>query len=200
MAVQNDGRALEGVSDRLKDNKEIVKIAVQNEGVALRYASDRLKNDVEIVKDAISNDYHAIDFIGEEARNNKDVLLTAIENEIIGYRPYSDGGYESYVLTFFNKKFCSDREVMMAAIKSNYSSIRFIDESLKNDKEIFKLAIENCTIKHWEKENLDSCTVDYYRTPIILEYAGDEIKNDKEIVELAISKDKENVKFVGENL
>ena len=48
-AVNNDGFALEHVSDELKADKEVVMAAVKNDGDALEYASDELQADPEIL-------------------------------------------------------------------------------------------------------------------------------------------------------
>ena len=50
IAVEKNGLALEFVSDRLRDDPEIVKIAVKKYGLTLQYASDRLRDDIELRK------------------------------------------------------------------------------------------------------------------------------------------------------
>ena len=50
IAVKQNGYALQYVSDRLRDDPEIVKIAVRQYGEALKYVSDRLRNNIELRK------------------------------------------------------------------------------------------------------------------------------------------------------
>ena len=53
---------LQNVSDELKNNFNIVKIAVSNCGYALEYASNELKNNFDIVKIAVSNNGDALKY------------------------------------------------------------------------------------------------------------------------------------------
>ena len=50
IAVEQNGFALQYVSNRLQDDPEIVKIALEENGWALQYASDRLQDDIGLRK------------------------------------------------------------------------------------------------------------------------------------------------------
>ena len=59
---------LKFVSEKLKDDKEIIMIAITNCGNALRYASERLQDDKEIVLEAIKNDRNAFYYISDNLK------------------------------------------------------------------------------------------------------------------------------------
>lgn len=73
---------LDKLSDRLKDDKEVILAAVSIRGDALALASDRLKNDIMVVKTAIDNDPvgprkmspGVIGFASELIQNNPSIL------------------------------------------------------------------------------------------------------------------------------
>lgn len=66
-------------SDKLKDDKEVVKAAVGTYGKALRYASKELRNNHAIVLVAVTQDGLALEYASEWLRGQRDVVLVAIQ-------------------------------------------------------------------------------------------------------------------------
>ena len=69
--LQNQGNILLFISDRLKDNYNIVLAAILQDYRQIRYASDRLKDNYDIVLAAISQDYEQIQYASDRL---KDIL------------------------------------------------------------------------------------------------------------------------------
>ncbi|MCR4279802.1 MAG: DUF4116 domain-containing protein [Candidatus Komeilibacteria bacterium] len=70
---------LQYLSDRLKDDKDVVKLAVQVKGESLEYASERLKNDKEIVTIAVSDYGWNLQYASEHLRDNEEILYVALK-------------------------------------------------------------------------------------------------------------------------
>lgn len=66
-------------SDKLKDDKEVVKAAVGTYGKALRYASEELRNDRDIVLVAVTQDGLALEYASEWCQSQYDIVDTAIQ-------------------------------------------------------------------------------------------------------------------------
>lgn len=81
MTVKFNGLNLKYASRDLQDDYEIVLASVKNEGKALEFASSRLRSDKKIVKCAIKNDCAAVYYMSEDARNNKEIILYVLEKD-----------------------------------------------------------------------------------------------------------------------
>ena len=67
-AVKQDGRALQLVSEDLRNDKEVVLAAVKQYGGALKYASENLKNDKEVVLEAVKKSGEALAYASPALR------------------------------------------------------------------------------------------------------------------------------------
>ena len=83
VAVQQDGRALEGACETLRGDKDVVLAAVQQNGPVLRFASEELRGDKDLVLAAVKNDGRALRFASEELRGDKDLVLTAVQQNVM---------------------------------------------------------------------------------------------------------------------
>lgn len=81
MTVKLDGLNLKHASKELQDDYEIVLAAVRNDGRALEFASLRLRSDKKIVKSAIHNNIAAVYCMSEEARDNKNIMLYILKKD-----------------------------------------------------------------------------------------------------------------------
>lgn len=81
MTVKLNGLNLKYASRDLQDDYDVVLAAVKNDGKALEFASSRLKSDKKIVKCAIKNDCAAVYHMSEAARNNKEIIISVLEKD-----------------------------------------------------------------------------------------------------------------------
>jgi len=83
-AIENDGDALESVSDEFKADREIVMTAVKTsvDGRALKFASDELRADREVVIAAVTQNGRALQYIPDELQTDEEVVM-------IGRKTYS---------------------------------------------------------------------------------------------------------------
>lgn len=100
---------LSSVSERLRDDEDIVFEAIKQDGYAIQYASERLKNDRETVLKVIKKDGYLLRYASTELRNNKGIVLEAVKNNTITLQFASDELQNNKeLLEILEKSFSSD--------------------------------------------------------------------------------------------
>jgi hypothetical protein len=67
------------MSDKVKNNKEIVLALIKINWFVLQYANEELKNDKEVVMEAVKQNGWALQFASNELRSDKEVVMEAIK-------------------------------------------------------------------------------------------------------------------------
>jgi len=107
------------------------------------------ENCIKYVRDEMGS----LSSLPKKYTEDREIVLLAMEN----------GNQESDVLDFVSKNLKADKEVVEAALRSNYSAFEYADKTLKSDREfILKIINEG--------------------NPYIFPFVNDKLKNDKEIV------------------
>ncbi len=119
-----DGRALEYADETLKADREFVlKVVKDTHGNILSHADKILKADREVVFTAIkSSKGQALQHADENLKTNREFVLKALK---LGAS-----------LRDVGKSLCSDREVVLTAVKSDGNNFKYADKSLKADREV----------------------------------------------------------------
>ena len=172
-AIKNDGlgaKVLWCVSDRLKDNKDIVMLAVsRSTGVEFFY-EDR-PDDGYTYNDALC-------YASERLRDDKDVVLLSVENN-----PDS--------LESASARLQNDYEVVLTAVKGNAHALKYASEDLRGNKELVLIAANSyfSSIYDYYDEGLGGEELEEAVNieDSILPYISDELKNDRDVI-LAIVK------------
>lgn len=123
VVVNNHTNNLQYLSDRLKDNREVVIAAVTCLGTNFQYASERLRDDDEIVMIAMQQSAYMIKHASERINNNKDYALFACNQK-------ADNIWT--VLPIYKE----DYDVVLATVNSSGSLLREASDNLRNDKTI----------------------------------------------------------------
>ena len=136
--ISFNGFALEYVSDKLKNDKEIVLIAVDHTGRAPRavaralfYASDTLKNDVDVVLTAVTSHGAALEYASDTLKNNEEVVMAAIREE--KYREFDSA------LEYASDELRDNKAVVLAAIELNPRAYEYASDELKGDYDVLDL-------------------------------------------------------------
>ena len=122
-AVSSYGSVLVLASDRLKNSKEVVKIAVSNDttGSALFFASSRLRNNAEVVAAALKNNENQLKDASFLLRNNKKFIKKALLPEK-GVMDLSNLGH-----------FAKDRELVLGSLSRNGYHLGKVPKRFIND-------------------------------------------------------------------
>ena len=102
-----------------------------------------------------------------ELKNNRTLLKWFVQRD-------------GHLLKIFDKKFQSDKVLVLEAVKNSGSALEFASNELKNDKEIVLTAVKN--------------------KGTALEFASEELKDDEEIVLIALKPIGCSLKFASKNL
>lgn len=102
IAVQN-GYVLSYVSDRLRDNEEIVKMSACECYLNLEHASERLKSDYNFVMNIIEEQGVTVCNIGKKLLDDRRILLAILK---------SQGRYRVQEYNLFNTKLWNDYEIL----------------------------------------------------------------------------------------
>lgn len=128
------------VSDRLKDNKDVVIILVKIDSNCFKYASDRLKDEKNIVLSLIENKFSKSNsqmYLKEYIDLDFDNLIKkTIENQLL-------------TLEYLSSRLKEDREITMLALEYDaFNNIGFISEKSRKDKSLLIKFIDYDPFNH----------------------------------------------------
>lgn len=173
-AVENDGDNLKYVSDKLKADPKIVRIAVANDGFALKYAAEYLRSDSQFVKIAVANDGFALQYAAEHLRSNREIVKIAVAKF-------------GCALEYAAEHLRSDREIVEIAVANDGLALEYAAEHLLSDRNICEKAVlsDGCAIEYCNADVVQDrqfVLLAVRRSGEALQYLGEQFRNDKEIV------------------
>jgi hypothetical protein len=125
-SIKINGYMLRFASERLQNDKNIVKIAVTNFGGALKFASKNLQDDEDIVLAAVKHCGEALDYASIRLQNDIKIVTTAVQRD-------------GEALRYASKNLQNNKELVMIAMQTCDWIINTCSEELQNDEEIKKL-------------------------------------------------------------
>ncbi len=207
-----NGNYLKYMSDKIKDNKNLVKLALKNGGSILD-ASKRIQKDRKLIIYSIDScnrsDLYLLQNLPTSIYNDYDIIL----NHILSTPDFNDFRYNASckletngVKKLFYEKISDrikkDRKKTLEIIKKDEYFYYFIDNSLKQDKdfviELIKtnpniLELVDDSLKDDKEFMLEVVKMNSYA----LKYASDRLRDDEEVIEAAITEDDcEGLKYV----
>jgi CxxC motif-containing protein len=177
-AVKQNGLALEFVSDSLKNNREVVISAVVQSANAFRFVPDKFKNDRKIARVVVNQNPNLLANLSNELKNDKMLVLTAVKQD-------------GLALMFASNELKNDRQVVLTAIKQNGSALEFASASLKADKALVAFAIKQngrALVYATDLFKADRKLVlsALKKNGLVLEFVSEDLKNDRQVVLTAI--------------
>ena len=117
--VKRNGLNLQGVSERLRHDRDVVLAAIKENHLAIEYAGEEFDEDSEIM-----SAYQK----GNPPLSNRQQVLAAIEKDPMAIGEVSE-------------EFWDDKEVMLAAVKRNGNLFIYASDRLKDDEDILLAAV-----------------------------------------------------------
>ena len=219
LAVNFCPSILEYVSDKLKDNIDIVLSAINSatlseegeeilSGWVLEYASNRLKDNKEVVLAAVSNDEYVLYYASERLKDDKEIVLASVRRhgnslKFASARLQDDkevvvvavsGFLSGSSLEFASERLRDNKEVVIAAISTEADALKFASERLKDDSEIVLSAVKCIEYVHHEYFE------EYGKSGWAIKYASQRLKEDKEFIFKVVSEDAEALKYLSDML
>jgi hypothetical protein len=181
------------VGEDLKNDLEVVLLAVKTDGNSLQFASVEFQGNKEIVGEAIKNKPNSLQFASSELKNDKEFILKNV------------GNLNQRWLGYVSKELKSDFDVVMKAVNLNGLSLEY--SSLKDNKEIAFAAVMNCPnsirfVSNSLKDDRDfmiSCIQGSKRNNEDFhwfQYITVNLKNDKQVVKLIVEDDGMSLKLL----
>lgn len=213
-AMKIDGMNIKFVSQRLKGDRDLVKLAIKTYPRALQdYASPNLrqdkeltmesfrrdgrfyihnpyfKNDIDCIQVALSNihAYDAFRNMPEELKSNRDLIKVALT-------------HSGLTLKLIPQEFINDPELVKLAVTQNGLSLVYAGSHIegddiggpRNNEEIVKIAVnQNGEALHFAsnrlQDNEEIVKIAVRKSPSALHFASARLKNDPSILALANS-------------
>jgi len=171
------------LSDEVKADREIAKVAFKKDGSMLEFAPDEFKNDKEMVLIAVDTG-DAYLYASDELQHDKEVVLLALE-------------WDSAILEEFDEEFYEDLEVMYKAIYMDAENFEYLVEELQEEKDVAKKCVSlNCDVYDYlcdelkgDREIIETAIQNGYLLAGFLHSTENykEIYEDKELIALAIA-------------
>mmetsp|Transcript_6962 Transcript_6962/g.13805 ORF Transcript_6962/g.13805 Transcript_6962/m.13805 type:complete len:390 (-) Transcript_6962:139-1308(-) len=158
------------MSDRIKEDPDMVKIALTGCGDALRNLGDKIKDDEEMVKTAVMQDTEALGYASERLRSKPEIFSIALDALLAQegkqyeldalvkrapenikadkdlMRKVAVQGKCGRAINNMSQELRDDKdfvvEVLKASSKGYYPDCKKLSDRLRNDLDVMKLAVE----------------------------------------------------------
>jgi hypothetical protein len=133
-------------------DKEVVLVAVKKDHHNFLYLGADMCNDKEVVIEAIKKEGDYLEYASDKLKDDYDVVLLSVIND-------------GYPIQFASERLRGNKELGKIAVRvgTRANTIKYLNESLKKDVEIAKIAIES--------------------NPLSFQYIHNDIKNERSILE-----------------
>lgn len=161
--------------DLLKDEK-LFCMAVEGWPEAMLFADESLKSNKKLIISLLNEQPLIYKYLGEKLLNDKTIIKKVFNNIYVNS--------EEFEFLKFNSKTLSDKDIVKLLLKNDLNIFSNLSYDLRNDVEIWKLAISN-------KNNSNG---------MIIKNAGINIANNKDFVLEVIEKDFKNFRYLNEEM
>ena len=124
--------------------------------IVLNKVSDRLKNDKEVVFSAMKADCGNIEFMSKKLKNDKKFILTLLNSEEVNWHEqwlfarFGYNGLEKSPLYYLSENLKNDKEIALKMVKKDMYNLYYVSDTLKNNND-FMLKVLNMNFDPHEK-------------------------------------------------
>lgn len=178
--LDQDGLALQYVSNTLKDDKDVVLTAVKQDGFALQYGSARLQGEREIVLNSLLKNGMALQYAGAMLKNDPVCVSTAVNRNGLALQYSSDDMKDN-------------KEIVITAVSQNGLALQFASDKLKNDKDVVLKAVKRNgrALAHASDERKDDKDIvleALLQDATAIEFVSERLKTDRDFLRMVNSK------------
>eukprot|EP00440_Ansanella_granifera_P021094 gb/GFBE01022906.1/.p1 GENE.gb/GFBE01022906.1/~~gb/GFBE01022906.1/.p1 ORF type:complete len:340 (+),score=68.72 gb/GFBE01022906.1/:1-1020(+) len=182
---------LRTIDEHWLDDAEIMSRAARANPEVMEFASSRLRSDRRFLLNQVSFGWYWLQHAAEELMKDRDFILSAVK-------------LNGYVLERCGR-FCSDRDVVMAAIQNTGRALEYASEELRADVDVVQAALQSDgqALLHAAdefKSNKKFVLVAVKQDGRSLRFASEALRADREVVEAAIDNHSMAVKWVAQPL
>ena len=181
VALENNGGMLieEDRTGFFRANKRYVMQAIRSHTIWFRYACPTIYSDKEVI----------LCYLGSLVRNKE----------------FNRSGDVTWILSKVAPPFLQDRDIAVAAVKADGTSLKRFSDAVQNDRLLVLIAVTSSALalrdvlpKFRQDRDIVSSAVQKY--PTALQFADTHLRRDRHIVEEAIKKDGTTLQFADEVL
>ena len=216
--VKNCPLAIVYASEELQNDRKFIKQAVNINAEVIKYVSERFRNDKGLALLAVRNDREIFSSLTEEMQSDADVaeawlggkpfkLKNAPEiirdNKAFAIRTLSMYGG---MLKDVSDRLRTDKEVVTAAVGSDWNALGYASEELRGDRSVVLAAVGHdgyalqfASEKLKDDKEIVLSAIAAYEGDV-LEYASERLKDDKETVLAAVKRCGDSIGFASERL
>ena len=173
-AVLARPKNLKYVSNRLRNEEYIVIPALAHDPKLLKYASDRIRDNRKIIEFMLSLRPSSLKYVPDKFRDDEDLVIRTVKTGSILCTDY------------VSDRVKRSRRFWVAAINAGKVVLDDIPDELKDDYELFELAVEKnpLCIKYASERIRDSmlALTALQENPRCLEYVSDRLQRDSKLV------------------
>jgi len=149
-----DHIVLSEIGNNQKDNYLFMLPFIKEDGFNLQYASDRLRYDKEFVKIALKENGLSILYASDELLSDKELCIMAVKSncEAIRYTPMLQNSYyymsecirqKGYLIVYASYELKNNKELNLLAMYENVKNIKYLLKHFQKDSEILSLVNQN---------------------------------------------------------
>lgn len=124
--------------------------------IVLNKVSDRLKNDKEVVFSAMKADCGNIEFMSNKLKNDKKFILKLLNSEEVNWKEqvfferFGGNTLEKAPLYYLSENLRNDKEIALKMVRKDMYNLYYVSDNLKNDNN-FMLKVLNMNFDPHEK-------------------------------------------------
>ena len=198
------------LSEALRGDPELCKVAVGEHGVPLKYATDAVKDDKDVVEFLLMRNCRNFRYASERLRNDK-AFATAMIQKHLTY-PWSVEDIFDHV----SRAITGDFDIMLSAVQLQPMALRYATPHLRDNKDLVLAAVQSkrCT-RHSDALGKDFS--DWFpreefagdrevmlvlvkKMPLLLKQASHKLRADRQLVRVAVEGDGDALEFASEDL
>lgn len=168
----------------LRANKRFVKQVIRNHSDMFRYVCPR--------------------FTCPTMYADKELILYFL-HQLLQKLEYNRLGHVSWILSQISSPLLEDRDIAMAAVKSDGTSLRRFSHAVQNDRAVAYLAVTSSALALRDvlptfREDVNLVLAAVQKFPTALRFAATHLRSDRHIVEKAIKKDGTTLLYASDEL
>ncbi len=218
-------KMLEFFSDKLRDDKEVVRAALDYYGHSeFMYASSLLKNDRAYVKKLLEAGYDIYPYLPKHFGDDRELMKIAIshyavalqyaskallddkELVIISIKNFShhDSYFSSYRYKNLSQRLQKDREIYLLRLNHGVADIEDAGAKIQNDygmayDSIRSSSTDFCELSKTLKDNKTLALMAVKKNAYVIQCASKRLQNDEDIVKAALQQYPDTFQYVGES-
>jgi hypothetical protein len=158
--VAQFGYALNAVSERLRDDFDVVKVAIRESPDVFTFASQRLKSDKRFVEYAIKLSPANLQYVSDDLKNDEDIVFLAVDKDSSTFKFASEEKKKDLafisklfreaksnsivnILSYIPKELLDNKELALLAVKRSGIVLKYFTASIQDDPDVFDTALKS---------------------------------------------------------